>query len=170
MEPTHLERALAAAPERPVASLAAAGEEYFLFRLGALTLGVRSRLVREVARRGPVTPLPRAPPFLLGVIGHRGEVLPLVDLLRFLGQGEARTSARSRVFVGVVGTSVVGFTADEVVGLRALEPGQVLPPPASGPRVQDFVAGVAALPGLGTVPLLALERVVESARQKVQAR
>ncbi len=170
MDSTHLERALAAAPERPAASSTAAGEEYFLFKAGGLTLGVRSRLVREVTRRGPLTPLPRAPAFLLGVIGHRGEVFPLVDLLRLLGQGESRSSARSRVFVGAVGTSVVAFTTDEIVGLRALPASAVLPPPASGPRGQDLVAGVAALPGLGTVPLLALERVVETARQKVQAR
>jgi len=148
----------------------AAGEEYFLFRLGPLTLGVRSALVREVTRRGPLTPLPRAPPFLRGVIGHRGEVFPLVDLLRFLGQGEGRSTAQGRVFVGVVGASLVGFTVDQVVGLRRLAAPEVLPAPASGPRSRELVLGVAALPDLGTVTLLALERVVESARHQVQAR
>jgi purine-binding chemotaxis protein CheW len=170
VESTPLERALADAPDRPAPAARVEDDEHFLFRLGTMTLGVRSSAVREVTRRGPLTPLPRAPAFVLGVIGHRGEVFPLLDLLRFLGQGEARTRAQGRVFVCAVGSSVVGFAVDEVIGLRRVARAEVLPAPTAGPRAEQLLTGLATLPGLGTVTLLDAERVVAAARQRVLAR
>jgi len=41
--------------------------------------------VREVVRDPEVTPLPGAPPTLLGVFNLRGEVVPLFDTARLLG-------------------------------------------------------------------------------------
>ena len=127
-------------------------------------------MVREVARLGPMTPLPRSPSFLLGVVGHRGEVIPLVDLLRFLGQGELRPSARSRLFIGTVGTDVVGFLADQVVGLRRVFVADKLPAPVGGGLSHEYLDGVVQSREFGTLALLNLPRVVQAARQKAVAR
>src|SRR5262245_13911017 len=101
LEPTPLQRALQGAPERAPPVKGRPEQELFFFRLSDLRLGVPSENVREVIRAGPITPLPRSPSFILGVCGHRGEVFPVLDLLRFLGRGEARLSPRTRLFVGV---------------------------------------------------------------------
>lgn len=170
MEQTPLQRALAIAPERSVERAVQPDEEFFIFRVGELSLGVRSELVREVTRMGPMTPLPRSPSFLLGVVGHRGEVVPLIDLLRFLGQGESKVVARSRIFISEQGDFVVGFLADQVVGLRRIFVADKLPAPAGTGANNEFLEGVVQSREFGTVSLLDLARVVQTARQKAVAR
>lgn len=169
-EPSLLQRALANAPERSSAQVARPDEEFFVFRCGGLTLGVRSEDVREVTRMGPLTPLPRSPSFLLGVVGHRGEVVPLVDLLRFLSLGESRPTSRSRLFISDSSKHVVGFLADQVIGLRRIFVADKLPAPAGGGVTQEFIEGIVQSRELGALSLLQLPRVIASARQKSVAR
>jgi chemotaxis signal transduction protein len=42
--------------------------------------------VREVVAAAPVSPVPGAPPWLLGVANLRGSVLPVIDTARALGE------------------------------------------------------------------------------------
>lgn len=170
MEPTLLQRALANAPERSSAQVARPDEEYFIFKCGDHTMGVKSEHVREVTRMSSLTPLPRSPSFLLGVVGHRGAVVPLIDLLRFLGQGEARVSTRSRLFISESGTQVVGFLADSVIGLRRIFVADKMPAPAGAGTTQEFIEGVVQSRELGSLSLLHFSRVLTSARQKSVAR
>lgn len=143
--------------------------EFFCFRIADLALGVPSEHVREVVRLSPLTPLPRSPSFLLGVCGHRGEVLPVVDLLRFLGKGEAKPGPRTRLFVGISDKFHVGFLADSVSGLERVPPGEVRPPPMAGDWANEHVLGV-VLRSKGTLALLDLARLLGAARQRVVSR
>jgi purine-binding chemotaxis protein CheW len=169
LEDNPLTRALASAPDQPRAQAARPEQELFVFHLGALAIGVPSDQVREVTRMSPLTPLPRAPSFVLGVVGHRGEIFPLIDLLRFLNLGESRPKGRSRIFISHLQTFVVGFHADDVVGLRRVLLAERLPPPSSVAHA-EFVEGVVNLRELGTLTILNLARVVQTARQRVSAR
>lgn len=145
-------------------------EEYFVFRTGELTLAVESGHVREVTRMGPLTPLPRTPSFVLGVVGQRGQVLPVVDLLRFLGQGEARAAKRSRMFIGEAASFTVGFLADSVVGLRRIFVSEKLPAPLGAGTMHEYLDGVVHSREFGMLSLLNLPRVVHAARLKVVLR
>ncbi len=168
--PTPLQRALADAPDRPKAQSARPDEEYFVFRVGELTLAVLSHHVREVTRMSAMTPLPRSPSFMLGVVGQRGQVVPVIDLLRFLAQGESKVSARSRLFLSDSGGFSVSFVADVVIGLRRIFVADKLPPPMSGSLSHEFLSGVVQSREFGALSLLDLARVVTSARQKATAR
>lgn len=159
--------------------------EFFCFKVGDLRLGVPSENVREVLRAGILTPLPRTPAFILGVTGNRGEVIPVFDLLRFLGKGEARMGSRTRLFIGVSGSFVCGVVADVVIGLRRIPVADVLPPPVGGDASSEFVHGIVqANPNLfdrsehvtpenaskDVLTILQFSRVLQSARQKSVAR
>lgn len=145
-------------------------EEVFVFRTGDMALGVLSARVREVTRMGPLTPLPRTPSFMLGVVGHRGEVLPLIDLLRFFAQGESRPTSRSRFFIGESGSFMAAFFADSVVGLRRVLLADKLPPPLGGGTQAEFLTGVVQSPEFGTLNLLDLAKVITHARAKAVVR
>lgn len=119
---------------------------------------------------GALTPLPRAPSFILGVVGHRGQVLPLVDLLRFLQQGESRPTTRSRLFVSEHQGQAAGFLADQIVGLRRIFVADRLPAPAGAGANAEFMDGVVASRDLGALNLLNLPRVLHAARQRAVAR
>jgi purine-binding chemotaxis protein CheW len=167
---TPLLQVLADAPDRPLTTAAEAEEEYFLFRLAGLTFGVVSQRVREVVRMGPLTPLPRSPSYVLGVVGHRGEVLPLIDLLRFFGQGEAKPHSRSRLFVGDLGQYLCAFLSDGVAGLKRVVVSQRLPPPLATGAQTEFLVGLVQTKEFGTVNLLDLTKIMTSVRSKAVAR
>ncbi len=168
---TPLKRALQAAPERSTGGKQIVEQEFFCFRLGDLRLGVSSEYVREVTRSGPLTPLPRMAAFVLGVFGHRGEVLPVLDLLRFLGKGESRMGARTRLFVGSVGSFTTAVIADGVIGLRKIASSDILPPPMGGDSSADHLIGVVTNSGLdGPLSLINFAKVMQTARQRVVSR
>jgi purine-binding chemotaxis protein CheW len=169
LEPTPLQRALQGAPERAPPVKGRPEQELFLFRLGELRLGVPSENVREVIRAGPLTPLPRTPAFILGVCGHRGEVLPVLDLLRFLGKGESRISSRTRLFVGIAGTFVTGVVTDAVVGLQRVPVQDILPPPMGGDVSTEHFLGVVTR-GQEVTSLLNFVKVLQTARQRAVGR
>ena len=171
MNSTPLQRALRIAPTRAVAAQAKPEQEFFCFRVGNLRLGVPSENVLEVLRAGLLTPLPRAPSFLLGVTGHRGEVLPVMDLLRFLAKGEARIMPRTRLFVGVSGTYVSGVVADTVLGLKKILVSDILPPPMGADAATEHMLGVVAGPSAEeTINLLNFSKLLQTARQRAVAR
>lgn len=168
-DPT-LKEALENAPARARPDVVRPDAEYFVFRIDSLLMGVASEQVREVTRLSALTALPRVPSFVLGVAGHRGEVFPLVDLLRFLGQGESRTNARTRIFVAETQGYVVGFVADEVIGLTRVFLDQRLPPPAATGQNSEFIEGLVNSQKDGAMTLLNINRIMQSARAKVVAR
>ncbi|MBL8917640.1 MAG: chemotaxis protein CheW [Myxococcaceae bacterium] len=170
MEPTPLQRALAEAPEKSRVEAIRPDEEFFIFRLGALTLAVLSKQVREVSRLSPMTPLPRVPSFLLGAVGNRGQVMPVIDLLRFLQQGESKPIPGGRLFVGESSGLLVAFLADQVIGLRRIFVADKMPSPAGGGAASEFLLGLVQHRELGTVSLLDLPRVLSAARASVVRR
>lgn len=169
MSTSSLQRALSAAPAHALAKEAVPGKEYFIFVLGDLTLGVLSGHAREVTRPGLLTPLPRLPAFVLGVVGHRGEVLPVIDLLRFLGQGEMTVTSRKRLFIGSVHAFSAAFLADRVLGLRYLNDSAVLAPPLGGAVPAEHLLGVVR-DGPRTLNLIDLPKLMQVARARIVTR
>jgi purine-binding chemotaxis protein CheW len=162
---------LKAAPERASVTQARPEQEFFCFKVGELRLGVPSDTVLEVFRAGRLTPLPRAPAFVLGVTGHRGQVLPVLDLLRFLGKGEARVGERTRLFVGSSGPYVTAVVADAVIGLRRILAADILPPPVGGDASAEHLMGVVQPSSRGEgLALLNFSRLLQSARQRAVVR
>ena len=71
------------------------------------------RLVQEIIRVSEITPVPRAPGFIKGVINLRGRIIPVIDLKRKLGLGEVNEAARaSRIVVVKVRERLVGLLVD----------------------------------------------------------
>lgn len=118
-----------------------------------------------------MTPLPRTPSFLLGVTGHRGEVIPVMDLLRFLGKGEARVGPRTRLFIGTSGNYRVGVVADAVLGLRRVPVADILPPPLGGDSAAEHLLGVYEIAAAQeTMALIHFTKLLQSARQRAVVR
>ena len=67
------------------------------FTLGGDEYAVEIQKVREVINFRELTPLPKAPSFVKGIINLRGEVIPVIDLREKLGLAHAAYSALTRV-------------------------------------------------------------------------
>ena len=62
------------------AAVAAKPGRYLTFQLGRESYGLPVLGVREIIRLCPITPVPRMPAHIKGVINLRGKVIPILDL------------------------------------------------------------------------------------------
>jgi purine-binding chemotaxis protein CheW len=149
------------APAREEKKPVEATEHLVTFLLGAEEYGLDVRLVQEIIRITEVTPVPRAPDFVKGVINLRGRIIPVVDLKRKLGLGEVDLSATtSRVVVAKLRERLVGLLVDGASQVLKVPVSLIEPAPEEVLEVDaDYIRGVAKLSGR-LVILMDLARVL----------
>jgi len=123
-----------------------------VLRVGTEEYVVDLARVDEILPVPSVTPVPRAPAFLEGVVKLRGEVLPVVDVRRRLGvekglgqvlspSGKPRN--RERLLVCRIGRRRVGFVVDAVTHVLKVPRSSLRPAPlTAGPGRPPHVLGV----------------------------
>lgn len=90
-------------------------EQVVVFRLDKEEYGVPIASVQEIVRvPEELTHVPKAPPFVEGVINLRGAVLPVIDLRRRLGLPTVERTDRQRIMVFLIGNVRTGFIVDSV--------------------------------------------------------
>ncbi len=73
--------------------------ELLVFLLGDSPYAIPVERVREIVRMRPMTPVPRVPAQVRGVIALRGEVVQVVDLRMCLGLTTPEIGRRTRIIV-----------------------------------------------------------------------
>jgi purine-binding chemotaxis protein CheW len=85
--------------------------------------------VDEILQPQRVTPVPRVPPFVLGVINLRGTILPVVDLRARLGAAAPTVRRKPKVIVCWLGRRRIALSVDGVVGVVREKTSEIKPPP-----------------------------------------
>jgi len=115
-----------------------------VLRIGSETYAVDLRRVDEILPVPAVTPLPKAPAFLEGVVRLRGEVLPVVDARKRLGVTPASGTLRTpsgkprhseRLVVCRIGSRRVGVLVDAVAQVRRVDRSTLKPAPLASAHV-----------------------------------
>ncbi|MDI3298488.1 MAG: chemotaxis protein CheW [Bacillota bacterium] len=155
---------------RPGPGEEAAAEQVVVLELDGQAYGADIASVREVLAFQPITRVPQAPPFVLGVINLRGRIIPVIDLRRRLGLGAAEPGPLSRIVVVEDGEELIGMLVDGVSEVLDI-PADLVEPPGELVRGEDasFLRGVARLEER-LVILLALERVLDAHQRAAAAR
>jgi chemotaxis signal transduction protein len=91
--------------------------EILVVELAGRHYGAPLGAVREVFTLGPLTPVPTAPAAVAGVANLRGQVIPVLDLMRLLDLGLHRLRLGDPVVLVEVEGTRVGLLVDRVVGL-----------------------------------------------------
>ena len=144
--------------------------QYVLFRAGTEDYGLPISRVSSIIRFETVTPVPRAPRAVLGVIDLRGRVIPVVDLgLRLFGT-HFEPLSRSRIIVTEGDEGPVGLAVDEASEVATFMPDELMPAPiaAVAPEIADAFEAVVHL-GERLVILLDLDRILPRAEYDVPA-
>ena len=119
--------------------------------------------VREIRGWHPATPLPHAPPFVIGVINLRGAVLPILDLSARFGLGVITPDRRHVIIVCRIGRQLVGLLVDAVLDILMVTEDMIQPTPdLASEAAVAFVRGVLAIEGR-MISLIGLDRLLPDA-------
>jgi purine-binding chemotaxis protein CheW len=142
------------------AAYAGAGGQFLTFKLGEEAFGLEILRVQEIKGYSTITPIPNAPPHVIGLMNLRGAVIPIIDLRRKFGMPTAEYTKFTVIIVVTVGPKVIGLMVDAVSDVLDLQASEIAPPPEL-----DAAVDVSYLTGLGIsgdqlVTLLDVDRLV----------
>jgi purine-binding chemotaxis protein CheW len=114
-----------------------------VFRVGSQLFAMDIMQIRQIIRPLKITPLPKAPEFVEGMINLRGMVIPVLDMRKRFEIPIENPEAEGRVIIANVDRQVVGLMVDEVTEVIIMPPGEVQPPPKMIAGIQsEFLMGV----------------------------
>lgn len=98
--------------------------QWVTFRLANETYGINVMQVQEVLRYSDIAPVPGAPPYVLGIINLRGNVVTVIDTCQRFGLPPIEITDNTRIVIIETSHQVIGILVDavaEVVYLRRSE-------------------------------------------------
>ena len=123
--------------DRDIENLYKDDTKFLTFELNKIGYGVDILRVREIMGFMPVTPIPRMPEAVLGVINLRGKVIPIVDFRTQLGLMPDELTDESCIVVLELkdtngGGREIGVVVDSVNDVRNIKPSEMEPSPDFG--------------------------------------
>jgi len=99
--------------------------------------------IKEIIRLQTITPVPRTPDYLKGIITLRGVIVPIFDLRRRLGLKEREHGSLTRIVVVYRGEEYAGLIVDSITQVMRIGAEQIEPPPTTiGVVEAEFIRGV----------------------------
>lgn len=137
--------------------------KYLTFSLGAEEYGIGILKIKEIIGMMPITPVPRTPPFVKGVINLRGKVIPVIDLrVKFGMEDRAYTEKTCIIVVESKGQNSVlmGIVVDAVSEVLNIKAGEIEETPKFGTDLDlDYISGIAKINGSVKI-LLDIDKVI----------
>lgn len=139
------------------------------FRLAGEMYALDIRRIKEVIRPQKITPVPKSPAFIEGVINLRGMVVPVIDLRKRFGLPDSGDDRRARIIICVVKRKSVGLLVDEATEVCRFNRQDVRPAsPFLGGVEAEFILGVCRK-GDSLIMLLDLDRLLSAGETAVLA-
>lgn len=149
-------------PKDATADLTVAEIQAACFRLGGEMYALDIRRIKEVIRPQKITPVPKSPAFIEGVINLRGMVVPVIDLRKRFGFVRPSDDRRARIIICVVDRKSIGLLVDEATEVNRFSRQDVRPAsPFLGGAEAEFILGVCRK-GENLIMLLDLDRLLSA--------
>lgn len=121
--------------------------KYLTFLLNNEEYGISIQKVREIIGLQEITPIPRTPGFIKGVINLRGKIIPIFDLRLRFGLEERAYNERTCIIVVEVLMSEVqrqiGLVVDTVSEVMPFQSQDIEATPQFGMEIEtDFLTGI----------------------------
>jgi purine-binding chemotaxis protein CheW len=127
-----------------------ASRQVLTFCLGSETYAVDILLVQEIRGWAPVTRLPQAPAYMLGMLNLRGSIVPVIDMRVRLGLEQAPFTPVTVIVVLSVQTSSgrreFGLVVDSVSDVVDIDAAELKETPSLGSKASvELIKGLAAV-------------------------
>ena len=102
--------------------------------VGGVSYALNIQCVREIIRPLPMQSLPHAAKVVIGVVDHRGDVVPVIDLRVRFGTSERIDLHHTRWVIATRGERLVGLVVDRVTEVFRLNTSDAREVPDLGPQ------------------------------------
>ena len=138
--------------------------KYLTFTLAGEDYGIGILKVKEIIGMMPITPVPRTPDYVKGVINLRGKVIPVMDLRLKFSMGEIEYNERTCIIVVEIDTEnetiLIGIVVDSVSEVLNIQEKEIEKTPAFGTRLDTgYIMGIAKTEN-GVKILLNIDKVL----------
>ena len=132
------------------------------FRVGLELYALDIMKIKEIIRPQKLTPIPKAPSFIEGVINLRGAVIPVADMRKRFDQPISQDNRKNRIVICSLAGKIIGLLVDEVTEVKRYGRKEIAPAPQfiKGPHA-DYFLGVACRDD-ELILLIDLEKVLSS--------
>jgi purine-binding chemotaxis protein CheW len=135
--------------------------EYVSFSLAGEAYAVPIAHIAEILKPLPITPVPRAPRVVIGVMTVRGRLVTVFDLRRRLRLPESPLDQRSRILITDTGDERIGLLVDEVMQVHRLAETEIEARDVLGGDPDPYIAGIGRPEGALLI-LLDLRPILEA--------
>lgn len=106
--------------------------QWVTFRLDNETYGINVMQVQEVLPMTEIAPVPGAPPYVMGIINLRGNVVTVIDTRMRFGLVQREPDQACRIVVIEAGDQVAGILVDSVAEVIEVKESEVDTAPSVG--------------------------------------
>lgn len=121
---------MAKSPEISAKGIGEAELQLVVFNIHDEEFGVEIDTVQEIIRMINITEIPRAPPYVKGLINLRGRIIVVINLSTIMKVGSTEHDANTRIIVADVDGTVMGFIVDSVSEVIRLSAKSIEPTPS----------------------------------------
>lgn len=115
-------------------------QKLLTFSLGSEGYGISILKVKEIIGMMDITPVPRTPEFIKGVLNLRGKIIPVMDLRAKFGMESQEYNERTCIIVVEIVIKgiqkLLGVVVDMVSEVVTVSGEQIEPPPEYGNKVE----------------------------------
>lgn len=116
--------------------------QFISFKLKEEEFAVKIERVKEILKMVNITPIPKAPPYLMGLMNLRGTIIPILDLkrrLKLYGEDEELTlTDDTRILVIQFSGTLTGIVVDQVMEVQGISESSISPPPQITKGIDKF--------------------------------
>jgi purine-binding chemotaxis protein CheW len=117
--------------------------QWVTFRLANEIYGINVMQVQEVLRFTDIAPVPGAPPYVLGIINLRGNVVTVIDTCQRFGLSPIEITDNTRIVIIESNQQVIGILVDAVAEVVYLKRSEIETTPNVGnDESAKFIQGV----------------------------
>lgn len=117
-------------------------KRFLEFQLGKESYAVELLVVKEVITPPEMTPIPKAAPYVCGLMNLRGLVLTVIDLRKKLGITPDKDSSQNAVIIFDMNDRMVGVVVDSIQKVLNISGEKIKPIPDSEAQVNGHFLGI----------------------------
>ena len=118
-------------------------ERVIAFMLNDELIGINIKNVTKITKKLDISPVPKTPDYIVGVMNLRGNIVPVVNLKKMLNL--PNSDDLNQEYIIIIDTQIgnIGLLIDQVVGAITIEDKEILPAPINSIGIDSkYVIGV----------------------------